>query len=200
MNNNDYRGFAAEQTLLNCGFSPESISAITSTRIVNHNGQQVVMKESQLGLVQPSAPIQQSRPIDNLSIVNQRNPAENIITVSREQRDKSIQQSSLNETHIQMINSLNEQLTMQTQQFSRFKQYADGRIIHLESQMGDVLEKMKTALDIIQTLKSNSEAAKNREKLNQGSDKTPATQAIDRTGVAPADVSIDKIFYCGERR
>ncbi|MGE0793202.1 MAG: hypothetical protein AB7V77_03430 [Candidatus Woesearchaeota archaeon] len=91
-----------------------------------------------------------------------------------------------------------EQIQIQQQQFSRFKQHADSRILQLESQMSQVMEKLKTAVEVINTLKSNSEASANRARLSEATGRRdPVTEAIDRNGVAPADVSIEKMFYFG---
>ncbi len=96
------------------------------------------------------------------------------------------------------MSNANELLAVHQQQFSRFKQYADTRIMRLESQMSQVMEQLKTATDIIQTLRSNSQAANNRAQLEQNNaPRDPVKEAIDRNRVAPADVCIEKMFYFG---
>lgn len=163
MNNSDYRGFQAEQTLLNCGFSPESIQSITSTRVVTHDGTQRVIRNDQTHLFE-----------------NQKSETPN---------------SSLSSNNSQ----LSEELYQQHQQFSRFKQFADNRIMKLENQMCAVLEQLKLATEVINTMKSNMNASANRERIAQGSNKEAVTEAIDRNGVAPADVCIEKMFYFGNK-
>jgi len=176
-NNSDYRGFQAEQTLLNCGFSPESIQAITSTRVVTHDGQQRVIRNDQANLFESSTP-RTANIIDT--------PRRTTPTIEEQKNTASV-----------VNTELVEELKAQQNQFSRFKQYADNRIVVLESQMGQVMEKLKEAVEVINTLKSNHDAAGNRAKLAQGTNKDPVKEAIDRNGVAPADVSIEKMFYFG---
>ncbi|MDD3175936.1 MAG: hypothetical protein PHU51_05655 [Candidatus Nanoarchaeia archaeon] len=178
MDDFEYKNYRAEQSLMNCGFSPESIASIKSTRVVTHNGTQHVIRNEQSHLFENSAP--------KTEIKDYPRPS-----------PSTIEQNAVNKMDQNLIQQLTEQQQMQTQQFSRFKQYADNRILQLENQMGQVMERLKVATEIINTLKSNSEASANRARLNQGTTKDPVKEAIDRNGVAPADVSIEKMFYFG---
>lgn len=44
------------------------------------------------------------------------------------------------------------------------------------------------------------ERAEPQRRLQPTQEREPSKEAIDRNGVAPADVSIEKMFYCGNKR
>ncbi len=177
MDDFEYKNYRAEQSLMNCGFSPESIASIKSTRVVTHNGTQHVIRNEQSHLFENNTPKTE--------------------ITDYPKSNSTIEENAVNKMDQNLIHQLTEQQQMQTQQFSRFKQYADNRILQLENQMGQVMERLKVATELINTLKSNSEASANRARINQGTSKNPVKESIDRNGVAPADVSIEKMFYFG---
>jgi len=162
MNDTNYKNYRTEQTLMDCGFNPDSIESIRSTGVVTHNGQQHVIHKSQKHLF--------------------------------DKQDCKVKEDSINENNFKLA----QELIQQQKVFSRFKQYSDTRIMKLESQMSHVLEQLKTATEIIKTLKSNNQAASNRAKIQESKEgKEPSVESIDRNKVAPADVCIEKMFYYG---
>lgn len=165
---------------------------MTDSEYKNYRAEQIL---SQCGLSEDSI-----NSIKSTRIVTH-NGAQHVIHNSQSHlfENQNTNTSNTPNTSIQMINNdLMNELASQQQQFARFKQFADARIMKLENQMGHVLEQLKLSTEIIQTLKSNSEASFNRAKLAEGTArKDPVTQAIDRNNVAPADVCIEKMFYFG---
>lgn len=164
MNDTMYKNYRAEQDLINCGLTADSIAAIRSTQVVTHNESQHVMHNSQA---------------HTFSDEHVSNNTENY------------SDSSANVTHLQ------NELQIVKQQFSRYKNYADNRIATLEREMTNVLKQLKNVVEVVTTLKSNSQAAANRAKLAQGNDKEASEAPVDRNNVAPADVAIEKMFYFG---
>jgi len=93
---------------------------------------------------------------------------------------------------------LAQQFDDQQRMFSRFKQYTDGRIMTLERGLSAAQEIIKDLQNKMLTIKSNHQA-QNYEDAPVRQPAKPLDKAIDRNKVAPADVQVDKIFYCGDR-
>lgn len=100
----------------------------------------------------------------------------------------------------------NEEVTVQVEsnaklqnlqmKFSRFKQMTDNKIMKLESQLSIVLEQIAELQSKVMTVESNARA---RGPVPEKRQSQPLTKAIDRTGTPPAEVSVEKMFYCGMR-
>jgi len=90
------------------------------------------------------------------------------------------------------------QLQDQQKMFSRFKQYTDGRIMTLERGLMTAQEVIKDMQTKITTIQSNQQA-RNIQAASVNQEQKPVNEAIDRNNVAPAQVQVDKIFYCGDR-
>lgn len=124
-----------------------------------------------------------------------RNGAQHVVPESQSYLDeKTASQEAISENSPQLM-ALRSQFDQQQKLFSRHKQMSDSRIMQLEQHISKMTEQMKEMHNIVQTMRSNKSSQKTVVKENT----QPETEAIDRNGVAPADVQVDKIFYCGER-
>ncbi len=178
----NYKELQAQRDLQACGLTEESINAIRSTSVVNHQGTQQVVPNSQVGNYE-EAQIQD----------------QNAIHI----------EDTTGEVSQSVIASLQTQLVEQQRMFSRFKQFSDQRITSLERQLASALETIKDMSNRINTIASNSQARAALPPQQSttvaavaqapAEEKKPSTVAIDRNGVAPESVQIDKIFYCGEK-
>lgn len=115
-----------------------------------------------------------------------------IMSSAHQQNDK--QQDPANIEHTMLVKQLDDQQKL----FARFKQYTDGRIMTLERGLSAAQEVIKDMHTKITTLQSNSHAQA-RQATGAKQENKPADKAIDRNNIAPAQVQVDKIFYCGER-
>lgn len=163
-----YRNNQVEQDLLNCGLTAESINSIRDTAVITRNGSQHVVPTSQQHFDEGSTMISNDE-TPNLSIVHQ--------------------------------------LAEQQQLFSRYKNYADSRITTLEKNMATAIEKLTEMHQIIATMKSNKQAQTTQVTSNANKQvqpeqivqrEKPVNKSIDRNNVAPVDVQVEKIFYCGD--
>lgn len=93
---------------------------------------------------------------------------------------------------------LQDQVKDHQRMFARFKQFTDKKIMDLESQLNTALEQIKDMQQTILTLKSN-QAAQATAAAPTKKEAAPADKAVDRNNVAPADVQVESIFYCGQR-
>lgn len=171
---NQNTNFQIERDLMNCGLSADSINSIRDTTVITRNGSQHVVPGTQAHL------------------------------------DESGRQP----IHSVQENSINQELHEQQKLFSRYKQYSDNRIATLERNLSSTMEQLKELHNLVATIKSNQQA-QNRVAISSPSAQTPseqtpqtnqqptnnapANQAIDRNKVAPVDVKVENIFYCGER-
>ena len=177
----NYKELQAQRDLQACGLTQESINAIRATTVVNHNGAQHVVAHSDVGKFEHA----------------------------QQQLQTSIQvEDATGAIPQQIINSLQQQFVDQQRMFSRFKQFSDQRITSLERQVAQYAETIKDLTSKVNTLVSNQQARAVQSQTSQAVagvaqketvTKAPSTQPIDRNGVSPDSVSIDKMFYCGER-
>lgn len=179
------REVAAQRDLKRCGFTPESISAIQGTKVVTINGVQQVRPASDFSYLGGNT---QPRPVSNTTFQN-----------SSTQTTSASSSVSNTTDNSQIILSLKESLAQQEMLFARFKQQSDRRIMQLEMAVSGMVEQIKKMSEVTMTIKSNQNAAQARAALNPA-DRDPCATAIDRNGVAPKDVQIENIFYCGNRR
>lgn len=102
----------------------------------------------------------------------------------------------------EIVRQVKEALNYQSLQFDRFRDITDKKFTTLSKDLLEVTMQLKRAHSIIEKLKDKEEVAQSRAALNsyQQGDKAPVNQAIDRTGVAPSDVSIANIFNCSGKR
>ncbi len=123
------------------------------------------------------------------------NGAQHVVPTSQSHLNASKEENS---TVVGDEARLARQLEEQQKMFSRFKQFTDGRIMTLERGLSTAQEVIKDMQSKILTLHSNKQAqTTNAAPVKQ---KSPViTEAIDRNNVSPAQVQVDKIFYCGER-
>lgn len=75
---------------------------------------------------------------------------------------------------------------------SEVRQLKD-QISSMQSELGDVRRKALSTARVVQTPE---------EPVRQTTftEREPVATAIDRNGVAPSEVSIEKMFYCGNKR
>jgi hypothetical protein len=137
--------------------------------------------------------------IRNTTVIT-RDGAQHVVPTSQsylqeERGAKPQQQTSIVETDSAR---LAQQFDDQQRMFSRFKQYTDGRIMTLERGLTAAQEIIKDLQNKMLTMKSNHQAQSYEDAPVKQPSK-PLDKAIDRNKVAPADVQVDKIFYCGDR-
>ncbi|MCA9477699.1 MAG: hypothetical protein KC535_00955 [Nanoarchaeota archaeon] len=176
----NYKDLQAERDLIRCGLSEDSINAIRATTVVNHNGAQHVVPNSQAGLFEQQEQKDQS-------------------SIHIEDATGKISQD--------VIVAFQQQLQEQQRMFSRFKQFSDQRITSLERDLAKAQETIKEMSNKLTTMASNQQARVNQQASNhiqpvaqqQTQSRPPSSTPVDRNGVAPESVQIDKIFYCGER-
>ncbi|MCF7799079.1 hypothetical protein K9M74_04185 [Candidatus Woesearchaeota archaeon] len=130
--------------------------------------------------------------IKDTTIIN-RNGAQHVIPATQCHLDENQTKTTVVGEEARLARQLEDQQNM----FSRFKQFTDGRIMTLERGLTTAQEVIKDMQNKLLTLQSNQQAQVNAAapvRQNQA----PATEAIDRNNVAPAQVQVDKIFYCGD--
>lgn len=178
---NQNAAFRIEQDLLNCGLTQDSINSIRDTTVITRNGSQHVVPGSQA----------------HLSEAQSHAPSTAIMS-----EDSSLPQSNL-------VHRLHEQQKM----FSRYKQHSENRIATLERNLNSTMENIKQLHSAVATMKSNQQAQQQRVVNSSPSVETPSQQEtpqptkqqapvkapVDRNGIAPVDVKVENIFYCGER-
>lgn len=87
--------------------------------------------------------------------------------------------------------------------WNHFKRYADLNDRRMKALQDEISEKdkiLKEVFDYVSKEKDKKTVQSSRENLarqQSAISREPLTHAIDRTGVAPADVQLDKIFYTG---
>lgn len=119
--------------------------------------------------------------------------------VSSSQLDTS--QMTLVQTEI--IRQVKEALQYQALQFDRFRDLTEQKFTTLSKDLMDMDMQLKRAHSFIERIKDKQEVVESRAALNdyqQGDKRAVPTQAIDRTGVAPSDISIENIFNCSGKR
>lgn len=176
----NYKNLQAERDLLRCGLTEESINAIKATTVVNHNGSQQVVPNSQVGIYEQAEQQDQS-------------------SIHIEDHTGEISEN--------VVAALQIQFKEQQQMVSRFKHFSEQRITSLERQLSSALETIKNMSNRINTMASNQQARSKQatsgtiQSVAQKSteNKAPSDKPVDRNGVSPESVQIDKIFYCGEK-
>lgn len=177
----NYKELQAQRDLERCGLTQDSINAIRATSVVTHNGAQHVVPNSQVG---------------NFVQAQQQDQA----AIHVEDATGQVAQS--------VLQALRLQLEEQQRMFARFKQFADSRITSLERQLASAQETIKDMSNRINTIASNHNARASHSPSSghvqavaqhQSTQRAPSDKPIDRNGVAPESVQIDKIFYYGNR-
>ena len=169
MNSDIYpKDYQAHRELRNCGFTPESINAIQSTKVITRDGAQHIVPDSQAHLHQGSPRSSQQAPVTSV---------------------------------LESDNALLAQLNEQKMLFSRHKNYTDQRLMKLETSLSRAQQIIKDLHSTVMTMKNNQQASSERERQFARADNfvAPCDKPIDRNRVAPSDVQVDKIFYCGAR-
>ena len=178
--------YRAAKELKNCGFTPESINAIKGTTIITRDGAQHIVPISQ-------AHLDEEKKFNEASHSSTQK-------VTESQEAKNMQQTTPmtnNSTHQELLTQLQEQQML----FSRHKHFTDQRLQKLEIAIGQSQEVIKQLQSTVMTMKSNQSAQAERDRqFQRGQEsKEPSDKAIDRNKVAPSEVQVDKIFYCGTR-
>lgn len=116
------------------------------------------------------------------------------------QTQKHEEQGQLTINQSEVIQQLKDALKYQAQQFDRFRELAERKFTTLSKDVMELNMELKQAQQTIAKLRDKEDVAAARQALSnyQKGDKPPAEQPIDRTGVAPSEVQLDKIF--GSRR
>lgn len=168
--------FTTERILLNCGLTEESLHTIKDTAGITRKGAQHNVPNSQRYLDKRIATEQHS-----------------LNTGLTEQESDSL------------VSSLSRQLQQQEQMFSRFKHFSEQRIGKLEDHLMTTTKVLKEMQETVFAIKSNQQAQNTFQQPSKESNTLekqnvrPATKAIDRNNVAPSDVQVEDIFYCGKR-
>ncbi len=71
------------------------------------------------------------------------------------------------------------------------------KIESLEKEVAQLQQKNKTNQEFIEKIKDKDVVTRSREALYNRVDRDPVDKPIDRNGVAPKDINIQKIFYAG---
>jgi hypothetical protein len=171
--------YRAAKELKNCGFTPDSITAIQGTKIITRDGAQHVVPSSQVHLDESNGTHKElydhgEKPMQPQTYISSSQHQSTDILVRVEEQQKF---------------------------FTRYKNYTDQRLQKLEVALTQSQEIIKQLQSALMTIKSNQNAQSEREKqFQRGQDsKEPENKAIDRNNVAPSQVQVDKIFYCGTR-
>ena len=98
------------------------------------------------------------------------------------------------------LNELKEAMLLQKNHFERFVQITKGRIQTLEKEVSELREELTKAQAVLEKISDKATVQRSREALLNRKDRPPSDTPIDRNGVAPKDVSIDKIFNCSHKR
>ena len=128
-----------------------------------------------------------------------RNGMQHVVPESQQGLNQKLNQTT-GATKMEATTASNMEIEFANQQrmFSRFKQFTDNKIMNLESNLSKAIEQIKEMQQTMLTLKSNQSA-----QINAGAPakktRAPSTQAVDRNRVAPSEVQIENIFYCGQR-
>ncbi|MBW2983167.1 hypothetical protein KY327_02590 [Candidatus Woesearchaeota archaeon] len=117
----------------------------------------------------------------------------------QQQSKKHEEQAQLTINQSEVIQQLKDAIKYQAQQFDRFRELAERKFTSLSKDLMEVNMELKQAQQTIAKLRDKEDVAAARQALSdyQKGDKPPATQPIDRTGVAPSEVQLDKIFGSG---
>jgi len=93
-------------------------------------------------------------------------------------------------------------IDLATQKFKKEIEDLKTKISGFESEIGSLRSKLMSSQQQPIRPVMQEESSKPQTRLNVQEHSRPETskEAIDRNGVAPADVSIEKMFYCGNKR
>lgn len=133
-----------------------------------------------------------------------RDGAQHVVPRSQKHLDENTGIKAENVTSVgnDAIRSIHQQLQDHQKIFSRYKNYSEQRITKLEIALSEATSHLKEMMQVVHTLKSNSQAAQKREevftKQNNGGGNV-SEKPIDRNNVSPSDVQVEKIFYAGTR-
>ncbi len=152
-----------------------------------------------LGVVQPSR-FQERYGISEESF-------NEIKRLTSEKKQETKKQETINKEQLTLSQSvtlkrLAEELQKQKEQFEHYKSVAEMKFSALSKDLLELTIQLKESKKTIEKLKDQLEVAKTREALiqyNKG-DKKPLDKPIDRNGVAPKDVMIEKIFNFSNKR
>jgi len=98
------------------------------------------------------------------------------------------------------LDDLKEIVEVQKNHLERFQQINKNRLYSLEKEVSELREKLGKTTEIIERINDVEVVQRTRDALSSRRDKPPADKPIDRNGVAPKDVQIDKIFnFSGKR-
>jgi len=128
-----------------------------------------------------------------------RNGMQHVVPESQQDlNQRSKQSTGAKRMEAASTSNIEMEFANQQKMFSRFKQFTDNKIMNLESNLSKAIKQINEMQQTILTLKSN-QAAQISANGPTKKDRAPATQAVDRNRVAPSEVQVENIFYCGQR-
>ncbi|MFP4524547.1 MAG: hypothetical protein ACLFO2_04535 [Candidatus Woesearchaeota archaeon] len=114
----------------------------------------------------------------------------------QQQSKKHEEQAQLTINQSEVIRQLKDAITYQAQQFDRFRELAERKFTSLSKDVMELNMELKQAQQTIAKIRDKEEVAAARQALSdyQKGDKPPSEHPIDRNGIAPSEVQLDKIF------
>ena len=124
------------------------------------------------------------------------NTSGSVINNSRDDNSSLVNKDQLTLSQSITIKRLEEALQSQSQRFEHYKSVTEIKISALSKDLLDLSIQLKEAKRIIAQLQDKLDVAISRKALAdyQKGDSEPFDKPIDRNGVAPKDVVIEKIF------
>jgi hypothetical protein len=124
-------------------------------------------------------------------------PAQTATPVFTTQQSAGLSQSSSLNSE---LNELRELVLNQKNQFERFHQISKNKIDSLEKEVAELKEQFSKARVTMDRMTDREVVERTREAVLNRKEKAPSEKPIDRNGVAPSSVQIDKIFNCSGKK
>ncbi len=91
-------------------------------------------------------------------------------------------------------------IEQQKNHFERLNEINKNKIFSLEKEVNQLREELEKATSVLNKIQDKEIVTKTREELFGRREKPPSDKPIDRNGVAPKDVQIEKIFNFSSRK
>lgn len=98
------------------------------------------------------------------------------------------------------VQEILEQVNNQRNNTDRILKISQNKIYSLEREVAELRDELRKATEVLTKLNDKEVVRKTREALFNRQERAPVDRPIDRNGVAPKDVSIEKIFNCSHKK
>lgn len=95
---------------------------------------------------------------------------------------------------------LRQQIVDQKNRVDRVLKLSQEKIYSLEKEVNELRTELKKCTDVITKITDKDTVQRTRDALFSRREKAPADKPIDRTGVCPKDVQIEKLFNFSNKR